>query len=234
MKVHFEKRIQESAQIWTYYFITESPMRYTAGQFTELTIQHDSPDSRGIKRWFTLSSSPSDQFLSITTRNIGMQGSSFKRALETLRPGTEVKMESPMGDFVLPKDINTPLLFVAGGVGVTPFHSMLTWIAASGQKRPIHFLYAVEKEDEIIFQNTFSSAHQHVSIVVSTPSRAWGGLRGPIDADMIVEIGQPSPQTLIYLSGPESMTENLAQQLRRGGIAASNIVTDDFLGYESI
>jgi ferredoxin-NADP reductase len=234
MNVTFERRAQEATDIWTYYFTTDKPVRYVAGQFTELTLPHDEPDDRGIRRWFTLSSSPSDQFLSITTRNIGDKGSSFKRTMAALEPGTIVRMEAPMGDFVLPKDVRVPLVFVAGGIGITPFHSILTWIAASGEKRPIHFLYAVSAEDQIIFQNTFTNAKQHVSIVVNNPSREWGGLRGPIDADMVVEIAQPTPKTLIYLSGPEGLTEALASQLKKGGISHQNIVTDFFPGYSAI
>jgi ferredoxin-NADP reductase len=234
MNVQYERKTQESDDVWTFYFLTDKPVRYVAGQFTELTIPHDKPDSRGIKRWFTLSSSPSDQYLSITTRIINDNGSSFKKALSVLEPGANLKMDEPMGDFVLPKDIRTPLVFVAGGIGVTPFHSIFTWIAASGEQRPIHFLYAVNREDQIIFQNTFAHADQHVSIVVSEPSREWGGLHGPIDADMIVEIGNPTPKTLIYLSGPEAMTETLVKELKKGGIANENIVTDYFPGYTQL
>jgi len=87
----------------TFYFRPEQPLSYTAGQFTELTIPHKRPDERGLKRWFTLSSSPTSELLSITTKFNNDKSSSFKKALFGLKPGAELTMAEPMGDFVLPK-----------------------------------------------------------------------------------------------------------------------------------
>src|ERR1700722_16878985 len=146
MQVFFDHSAPEADNIKTFYFRPEKPVHYTAGQFIELTIPHKNPDKRGIKHWFTLSSPPTDELLSITTKFAGDQSSSFKKALFKLKPGTELRMADPMGDFVLPKLIQTPLIFVAGGIGITPFHSMLSWLAATGEVRPIKLLYAVRVE----------------------------------------------------------------------------------------
>src|SRR4051812_34213512 len=130
MKAIFDHSQPEAANITTFFFRPEKPVQYTAGQFTELYLPHNNPDKRGIKRWFTISSSPSEELLSITTKFTPEKGSSFKETLRKLVPGTEVHLEEPMGDFVLPKLIQTPLIFVAGGIGITPFHSILEWLAA--------------------------------------------------------------------------------------------------------
>jgi glycine betaine catabolism B len=230
MNVTLEKISPESEHINTFYFRPEKPLHYTAGQFIELTVPHENPDERGTKHWFTLSSSPTDELLSITTR-FSRPSSTFKQALMALEPGAVLHMSDAMGDFVLPKLIQTPLIFVAGGIGITPFHSMLSWLADTGEKRPIKLLYAVSREDDILFQDTFDKAGVHATIVVSEPSDAWGGERGRLHAEMILGLEKPSEDTLIYLSGPEPMVEQLAKDLKSQGINKQQLVLDMFPNY---
>ena len=210
-------------------------MHYTAGQYTELHLPHKNPDDRGIKRWFTLSSSPDSEFLTITTKYAGDdKSSSFKKALFRLKPETELDMADPMGDFVLPKLIQTPLIFVAGGIGITPFHSILGWLANTGEQRPIKLLYGVRNEDEIIFQETFDKAGVQPTIVVGEPSAAWGGERGRITAELILGLEKPSEDTLVYVSGPEPMVQGLAKDLHKAGLDKRQIVSDEFPNYDAI
>ena len=234
MQVIFDHSAPEADNIKTFYFKPEKPVHYTAGQFIELTIPHKNPDERGIKHWFTLSSPPTDELLSITTKFASDRSSTFKKALFKLKPGTELRMADPMGDFVLPKLIQTPLIFVAGGIGVTPFHSMLAWLAATRETRPIKLLYAVRSEDEIIFQETFDKAGQHATIIVSQPSAAWGGERGQLTAELILGLEKPSDDTLIYVSGPEPMVESLEKDLKKAGIQKHQLVLDFFPGYTGV
>lgn len=234
MKAIFDHTRDEAANIRTFFFKPEKPVHYTAGQYTELTLPHKHPDNRGVRRWFTLSSAPENEFLTITTKHAGEKGSSFKKALWDLRPGTEVHMAEPMGDFVLPKLIQTPLVFVAGGIGLTPFHSMAEWLAATGETRPIKFIYGVRSEDEIIFQDTFQQAGIEPVIVVSDPSPAWGGERGRLTADLILGLEKPSDDTLLYISGPEPMVEALEKDLRKAGVRKDRLVGDFFPNYTGI
>ncbi len=231
MRVVLDHSEAETANIRTFYFRPEKPVYYTAGQFIELTVKHPHPDQRGIKHWFTLSSSPTDTLLSITTKFAGDKSSTFKKTLFKLKPGAELLMSDPMGDFVLPKLIQTPLVFVAGGIGITPFHSILEWLAATGERRPIRLLYGVNNEDEIIFQDTFERASQHATIVVSNPSEAWGGERGRLNANLILGLEQPSEETLVYVSGPEPMVETLEKDLKKAGIKKHQLVLDFFPNY---
>src|SRR5882724_4223783 len=101
MKVTFDHSQDEAANIRTFFFRPEKPMHYTAGQYTQLHLPHVRPDDRGQKRWFTLSSSPTEELLTITTKFAGDKSSSFKKALSKLQPGTELTMAEAMGDFVL-------------------------------------------------------------------------------------------------------------------------------------
>ncbi len=234
MRVIFDHAQPEAAHITTFYFKPEKPIHYTAGQFIELTLAHPKADARGIKRWFTLSSSPSDTLLSITTKLAGENSSSFKKALFSLKPKAELAISAPMGDFVLPKLLQTPLIFVAGGIGITPFHSILSWLADTQETRPIKLLYGVRTEEEIIFQDTFDRANQHATIVVSEPSAAWGGERGKLNAELILGLEKPQKDTLVYLSGPEPMVESLEKNLRTAGLERHQLVLDRFPNYRSI
>lgn len=232
MKVTLDHTHDEADNIRTFFFKPEKPVHYTAGQFAEWRLEHPHADNRSVKRWFTISSSPTSEFVSITTKRAAEHGSSFKKALFTLKPGDEVHMSDPMGDFVLPKLIQTPLVFVAGGIGITPFHSILGWLADTKEERPVKLLYGVSAEDEIIFQDTFAKAGVHATIVVSDPEPAWGGERGRLTAELILGLEKPSEDTLIYVSGPEPMVETLEKDLKKAGIKKSQLVLDLFPNYD--
>jgi len=235
MKVVLDHIQAESANIKTFFFTPEQPLHYTAGQFIELTVPHGHPDEHGQRHWFTLSSSPTDKWLSITTKYAGDEhSSSFKKAMFQLEPGTVLNMSDAMGDFVLPKLIQTPLIFVAGGIGITPFHSMLEWLSDTGEERPIKLLYGVRNEDEIIFQGTFERAGVHTTIVVGEPSPAWGGERGKLNAELIVGLEQPTEDALVYVSGPEPMVEALQKDLKKAGLNPNQIVVDAFPNYNTV
>lgn len=232
MKAVFDHSQEEAANIRTFWFKPERPMDYTAGQYTELTLKHDNPDDRGVKRWYTLSSPPGHELVSITTKYAGDdKTSTFKKALFHLAPGTEVNLAEAMGDFVMPKDASIPLIFVAGGIGLTPFHSMFESMAEHTEHRDIRFIYGVHTEDEIIFQDTFARAGIHATIVVGEPSDAWGGERGRLTAEMIIGLSQPADNALIYMSGPEPMIESLEKDMQAQGVDKRQLVTDFFPGY---
>jgi len=235
MKAIFDHSEEETTNIRTFWFKPERQMDYVAGQYTELTIKHDNPDERGEKRWFTLSSAPGHDLVSITTKYAGDDKSStFKKALFHMQPGTEVDMAEAMGDFVLPKDASIPLIFVAGGIGLTPFHSMFEWMAERDEHRNIKFIYGVRTEDEIVFQDTFRRTGIHATIVVSEPSDAWGGERGRLSAELILGLEQPTDNTLIYMSGPEPMVEALEKDMTEHHIDKRQLVGDFFPGYPNI
>jgi len=233
IKAAFHGYIEEANNIRTFQFKPEKPIDHIAGQYTELYLPHEHPDERGVKRWFTISSAPFDEYVTITTK-FSDPGSTFKHTLHELEPGAEVTLAEPMGDFVLPQDNAIPLIFVAGGIGITPYHSILSWLAKNPEEyRNIKLLYAVNNEDEIIFQETFNKAHVQPTLIVNHPSDEWGGERGLITADHILKLTDPDKDTLIYLSGPEPMVETLQKDLIQLHFPKFRIVTDFFPNYTS-
>lgn len=233
MRASFVRSHAEAGNIVTFYFKPERPVHYTAGQFAEWVLKHPKPDDRGMKRWFTISSSPTEELVSLTTK-FADKASTFKQALRELKVGDEIMMSEPMGDFVLPKFVQTPLIFVAGGIGITPFHSILSWLGATKETRPITLIYGVNNEDEIIFTETYEKAGVVPKIVVSSPSSAWGGERGPLTAELIFGLAPPPEDALVYVSGPEPMVEKLEKDLQAKGLRKEQFVGDYFPNYSSI
>lgn len=226
----FERTEEIADNIWSFWFKPGRPLRYEAGQFIELTLPHDKPDDRGVKRWFTLSSSPTDQLLSITTK-LADAPSTFKQHLFGLKTGENVTLSDAMGDFVLPKDKTTPLIFILGGIGVTPAHSIIKWLSYSQEQRTIHLVYAARTAREIAFKPLFDSYVSHADYIVQQPAPDWAGDSGTLTSTAIIETVQAYEKPLIYLSGPEEMVEVLVTHLKAAGTKPSRLVTDYFPGY---
>ena len=232
MNVTFDHSEDIAHNIKTFWFKPERKVRYTAGQFTEIYLPHDNPDDRGIKRWFTLSSSPTDELVSITTKFASHQSSTFKQHLRELAPGTPLKLADPMGDFVLPKDPSIPLVFVAGGMGITPMHSMIKYLRDTGEKRPIHLIYAVTEEDELAWPQLFKDYGLQFTPVVKQPVGEYSGETGSLSVDRILQLAPDDGTTLYYLSGPEPMVEAFFKEFPEKGVQKERLVTDYFPGYQ--
>jgi len=235
MKAKLDHIVHENSAktINSFWFEPQKPLDQIAGQYIEMHIEHDKPDDRGIKRWFTVSSSPSDGPLFSITTKFSEPSSTFKTALHELKKGDTVTISDPMGDFVLPKDSDIPLVFVAGGIGVTPFHSIIKWLHDTKQSRDISLLYAARVEAELVFLELFESYGMKKEILLSDPDKPWSGLRGQLNGQRIIELTKPPENSLVFVSGPEKMVESLQEQLTGVGINKSRQVGDFFPGYTS-
>jgi ferredoxin-NADP reductase len=220
--------------IKTFWFKPERPVQYVAGQFTELHLPHEHADERGEKHWFTLSSSPTESLLSITTKFPMDRTSTFKRLLRDLPVDTEVQLADPMGDFVLPKTITIPLLFAVSGIGVTPVRSMIKYLLDKKEQRDITLLYAVRRVEDLAFRQLFESYDMRFVPIVKEPSGDWHGETGKMSAPRVLEALSGSPDGLVYLSGPEPMVEALDVEIKRNGVDKRNIVVDFFHGYTQL
>ncbi len=227
MKAVFDHKDKINHNVTTFWFKPPHKVTYTAGQFTEIYLPHRNPDERGQKRWFTLSASPTEDLLSITTKYAGEQSSTFKKILWRLKPGTVVDLAEPMGDFVLPKDKNIPLVFVAGGIGVTPFRSMIKWLLDTEEKRQIQFIYAVSEPRDAVFVDLFKSYGTNAKLVVKSESQT-------LTAQKILDLVGSYSNKRIYISGPEPMVEALEKDLLAQGIDRNQLVGDFFPGYKPI
>jgi len=231
MNVTFDHSEDTAESIKTFWFKPEKPVKYTAGQFTEIYLPHENADNRGQRRWFTVSSSPTDGMVSITTKFAHDHGSTFKQALRNLQPGTPLKLADPMGDFVLPKDPSIPLVFVAGGIGVTPLHSMVKYLIDTKEHRDIHLIYAVTHIMELAFEPMFKDYGAKLTIVVKDAPVSYKGETGSLDAKRILSYAPNTGNNLYYLSGPEPMVEVFTKDLKQLGVDKHRLITDYFPGY---
>jgi len=222
---------QVGARMLTFWFKPERPVDYVAGQFTELFLPHDAADTRGLRRWFTISSSPTESLVSITTKMAAHEGSSFKRQLANLQPGTVIQAADPMGDFVLPKDKTIPLVLVAAGIGVTPIRSMVTWLADTHEERHVSLIQAAGSPDSLLYQELWARYPLSYTSIVKRPSAEYQGAVGPLTADAILQAAPPDARNLYYLSGPELLVEQLTKDLIAAGIPDYRVITDYFHGY---
>lgn len=228
--------IEDNARyIKTFWFRPEGRVRHVAGQFTQINLPLDHPDERGSKHWFTISSSPTEALLGITSKFAPGQSSTFKQALANLEPGARLTLAEPMGDFVLPKDKTIPLLFVAGGIGITPYRSLAKWLIDKGEKRDVHLAYSTRTAEELAFLDIFKSYDMKFTPVVTEPTKEWKGQTGVLTAKQILRLADvQGPRTLVYIAGPEPMVEQFVDELRSLGIANHRLVTDYFPGYEGL
>lgn len=223
MKLTLSRIFNQTPQIVTYSFTPERPLRYIAGQFIELTIHHNDPDSRGIRRWFTLSSSPTEKYLSITTKHDVSAQSTFKKNLHLLKVGDIVECSEAMGDFVLPKAEDIPLLLIAGGIGITPYRSMIKWLIDSGQSRIIQLVYSAHQSSDLLFKDILNQPF--IQFVPYTATEK-------LTAEIISELCDGIENKQLYIAGPEPMAERLSKDFIVLGTKRHQIVTDYFPGYK--
>jgi len=217
-------------RIFTYWFKPERRIRFDAGQFIEIFIPHSPVDNRGNWREFSLSSSPSDNQLSITT-NFFEKGSTYKQALRGLQLGTEVTINEPMGDFVLPKDQTIPLVFIAAGLGTMPYISMVKWLMERHEHRSIQLIHSVSHTTDFFFNDIWRSYELDFVPIVTRPDATWTGQTGRLDATRLLALIGTIDNKLIYLAGPQSLIEPVFNDLLAADIPRNQLLLDYYPGY---
>lgn len=223
----------------TYTFIFEQPndFEFLPGQYNRWTLPITATDGRGSSRFFTISSSPliKDR-LTITTKIIQ---SDFKKALLNLKANDEIKIFGPMGNFILDETNTKPRVFIAGGIGITPFHSMLTYAAAKNSTIPLTLFVSFSIPEEIVFYEELKKLEeQHPTIkiiyTITKPEESqttWNGEKGRISEEMIKKYVADINNTLFYVVGPPPMEEGTKKLLSDMHIFEENILTEAFTGY---
>lgn len=229
MKVALINKKSETDDIKTYQFKPSQPVRWQAGQFIQYQLPHQPVDDRGIERYFTIASAPFESYLQITTRLNKSQGSSFKLALDNLQIGDVIEASEPMGEFVI-DNVQTSYVFIAGGIGITPFRSILLELSHLQQPINIALLYASRTSD-IAFEHELNKlAEEHPTFSVSY----FIGEHQIQVADItnaVKKIG--GSKTEFYISGPKPMVGSFKQQLLDAGYEKRQIKTDYFPGYSN-
>ena len=208
--------------IWAFRFEPTTSLEWIAGQFIRIEVPHDNPDKEGTKRWFTVSSAPYEGIVQITTR---LTDSTFKQALAALPIGERLPLlEEPNGDFVW-EDSDKPLVFVAGGIGVTPFRSILKQRAHKGLPLNVTLIYG-NRSDAIVFKDEFDTYAQ-----TDPDFKVHYAIGEPLSPATIAGRVPQLNSSLVYVSGPEPMVKALSRQLQDAGLPKEQVKTDEFPNY---
>ncbi|NEM92241.1 FAD-dependent oxidoreductase [Galbitalea soli] len=221
-------------EAWEFSFRPIRPLRFEAGQYLELNLPHRGADVRGVRRTFSIASAPTDTGIVSIGLRVYERTSSFKRALMQLEPGATISATSVGGDFVLPADPAAPLLFVASGIGITPYVSQLRELAATGEKRDLVLVWANSSADDLPYGDALAAAGHRVLLVAPHPPAVlpahWEYLgRGGLTAELLTRAVPDAASRHAFLSGPPALVHALRPALRRAGVR--RVRTDYFSGY---
>ena len=225
-----------SPELRGFWFEPTKSFSYLPGQYLEYTLAHPHADARGIRRYFTIASAPYEKHILLATR-FSEPGSSFKKALGEMEEGDEIVAGKVAGEFVLSVDVKKKLVFIAGGIGSTPFRSVAKDLLEKNEHRDIVLLYAAREEKDLVFRDVFTEAEKIGMKNVYILSEAekvppdWVGRTGRLDANMIEEEIPDAKERIFYVSGPEPMVKGISTMLIGMGIPRARILRDYFPGY---
>ena len=229
MRMKLIERRPEVPGVETFIFEPTEPATWKPGQFLHYVLHHEPTDERGSDRWFTVASAPYEGHVHITTRfiNDGVDGqqSSFKKALKALEVGGEAMEVSDVdGDFTV-EDPNGEYVFIAGGIGVTPYRAILKQLDHDGAALNVTLLYG-NRDENVPFKAEFDE------IASRQPGFKVSYLIGTRLDEAAIRAAIPDlTKPIFYVSGPEPMVEAMHGTLRALGVPAERLKGDWFPGY---
>ncbi len=215
-------------------FEVNEPFTFKPGQYVFVTLPKlNYPDDRGPRRQFSINNSPNQKgIITITTR---LSDSGFKKTLNELLIGTEVQLGPIAGIFTLPENITKPLSFIAGGIGITPFMSMLRYISEEALPYQITLVYSNRDQSSSAYLREIQSLAKLISnfklILTMTEDSNWAGEKRKVDANFIKEYFPEVNANLYMVVGPPGMVGAVVESLRKAGIEEENINVERFTGY---
>lgn len=232
------KKTQLAKDTYSFYFgSANTDFNFLPGQYIRMTLAIKNPDNRGNSRPFTIASSPLEKnHIMITTKIIQ---SSFKKRLAKLAPGEKVKFFGPMGGFVFDDQKKDQRVLLAGGIGITPFHSMITYAFEKKFSIPINLFVSFSTVEEMIFYeelSTIANKNPHIKVVytISRPELSkekWIGETGRISEALIKKHLPDFTKPQYFIVGPPAMVAAIEKVVRGIGIASERIFIENFTGY---
>jgi ferredoxin-NADP reductase len=230
-----EKREVAKGTLMVEFDLLGEEVDFTPGQYFWVTLL-DPPydDDKGPRRHITVVTSPNDRgVLGLATR---VRDSAFKRSLAELPVGTEVDVEQPKGDFVLPEDTEQEYVFIAGGIGITVFRSMLRYIAEEGLPHRVTLVYSNRDVESTAFLDELKEleeANPNLRLVLTmTEDPGWDGESRRIDAATLRDhLGDDLNAYTYLIAGPPGMVEAMEKMLADAGVPEEQVRPEQFSGY---
>ncbi len=220
-----------------FHFAKPAGLDYKAGQSMNVgLIDPPETDAKGNRRNFSIVSAPFEGELVIATR---MRDTAFKRVLKTTPMGTKVHLRGPGGMLVLHGNASRPAVFLAGGIGITPFVSMLRQAAHDRLPHKLFLFYSNRRPedaaflDELIELQRRNPSYRFVGTMteMEKSSRPWKGETGFVDRAMLERHLDDLAGAIYYMAGPPAMVEAMQKMLEGAGVKSEAILSDEFYGY---
>ena len=230
-----EKREVAKGTLLVIFDLLGEQLDFLPGQYFWITLL-DPPydDEKGPRRHISVVTSPTERgVLGLCTR---LRDTAFKRSLAELPVGTEVDVEQPKGDFVLPEDTDRPYVFIAGGIGITVFRCMLRYIQDKALPYRVTLVYSNRDRESTAFLEEleqFERENPNIKLVVTmTNDEGWTGETRRIDAELLRDHLDGELSSFGYMiAGPPAMVEGVAEALRQAGIPDEQVTPGRFSGY---
>lgn len=218
------QKIRQAPKIADFIFEPDAEFSYKPGQYMEWTLPHYDTDSRGDRRYFTLASSPTEPEIRLGVK-FYKGSSSYKKALWDMDRDDIIVASQLGGDFVMPDDTDRKLAFIAGGIGVTPYRSMLKYLVDTDERRDIAMLYGASSEEEIVYKDVMEAARRKLGADITYC------VNHRITTDTIRHHIPDYKDRLFYVSGSHDMVVAIRSALHELGVNRRNIKLDFFSGY---
>lgn len=220
-----------------FHFTRPADFAFKPGQAIDLILPAaPSTDPADSRHAFSIVSAPCESRLTIATR---LRDSPYKQALGVLAAGAEVAMEGPFGTLTLHKERTRPAVMLAGGIGVTPFMSMLRQAAHDRLAQSLVLIYSNRRPEDAAFLGELqllAAQYRQLRLVatmtqMSQSAKAWAGRTGAIDAALLRPIADDLTTAIYYLAGPPVMVEAMHELLNKVGVDDDDIRSETFYGY---
>jgi ferredoxin-NADP reductase len=229
-----EKREVAKGTLLVVFDLEGAEVDFRPGQYFWVELL-ESPyeDERGLRRHITVVTSPTERgVLGLCTR---LRDSAFKKTLAELKVGDEAEVEQPKGDWALPEDTSPSYVFVAGGIGITPYHSMLRYIADTGASYRVTLVYSNRDRESTPFLDELREYERTLPnlrlVLTMTDDSGWDGETRHIDAEMLRDhLGELDSHTFL-VTGPPPMVESVTEKLTAAGVPEEQVLPERFSGY---
>jgi ferredoxin-NADP reductase len=230
-----EKREVAKGTLLVTFDLQDEEVDFKPGQYFYVTLPDlGHQDEKGLRRHISVVTSPNEKrALGLATR---MRDTAFKRTLAELEVGSEVDVEPPTGKFTLPDDTSRRLVFVAGGIGITVFRSMLRYIAEEHLPYRVTLIYSNRNRESTAFLDELVELERELAgfrlVSTMTDDPGWDGESRKIDAQFFEDYLEGDLNEYTFLvAGPPGMTEAMQKALGEAGVNDENVIAEGYTGY---
>ena len=233
-----EAREEIAEGTMAFHFRKPSGFDFKPGQAIDvmLTLSASPPEDQSTRHTFSIVSAPFQDDLVIATR---MRDSAYKRALKAMTVGAQVTIDGPSGSLGLHNDLARAAILIAGGIGITPFMSMLRQAAKDQRQQCLVLLYSNRRPEDAAF---LSELHQLegqnpnfrlIATMTQMPAShlPWAGQKGLVTAELVTSVVGDLSAPIFYIAGPPGMVDAMRQTLNLAGIDDDDIRSEEFYGY---